>query len=256
MTMRALAHLPHLAQIAIVGETAPHVERSGHDLTYLAKAGLLDPPSMPKTLLADLAGAERTVSAALEALYRVKLGLEPECTYVGLFDVLETFAMPFEHRLTAPGGSLAGGFAGYGIYRTRDGWIAVAALEPRFIARLQKELGISFVHVTHSQDEAMALADLIVVMNAGRIEQSGSPRDVFNAPRTAFVAQFMGGHNVIATDRGRIAVRADRLKLYRSGETRARLSGVVRGIEYQGTHVQITLDAQGKPIGSEPLDVE
>jgi putative spermidine/putrescine transport system ATP-binding protein len=100
------------------------------------------------------------------------------------------------------------------------------------LKRLQKELGISFVHVTHSQDEAMALADLIVVMNAGRIEQSGSPRDVFNAPRTAFVAQFMGGHNVIATDRGQIAVRADRLKLYRSGETRARLSGVVRGIEY------------------------
>jgi putative spermidine/putrescine transport system ATP-binding protein len=113
------------------------------------------------------------------------------------------------------------------------------------LKRLQKELGISFVHVTHSQDEAMALADLVVVMNAGRIEQAGSPRDVFNAPRTAFVAQFMGGHNVIATDRGRIAVRADRLKLYRSGEARARLSGVVRGIEYQGTHVQVTLDAQG-----------
>jgi putative spermidine/putrescine transport system ATP-binding protein len=113
------------------------------------------------------------------------------------------------------------------------------------LKRLQKELGISFVHVTHSQDEAMALADLIVVMNGGRIEQSGSPRDVFNAPRTAFVAQFMGGHNVIATDRGQIAVRADRLKLYRSGEPRARLSGVVRSIEYQGTHVQVTLDAQG-----------
>ena len=84
-----------------------------------------------------------------------------------------------------------------------------------------------------------------LVMNGGRIEQAGSPRDVFNAPRTAFVAQFMGGHNVIATDRGQIAVRADRLKLYRSGEPRARLSGVVRSIEYQGTHVQVTLDAQG-----------
>src|ERR1700760_4687866 len=48
------------------------------------------------------------------------------------------------------------------------------------LKRLQCELGISFVHVTHSQDEAMALADLIVVMNHGRIEQSGSPREVFN----------------------------------------------------------------------------
>src|SRR5580658_7862592 len=70
------------------------------------------------------------------------------------------------------------------------------------LKRLQKELGISFIHVTHGQDEAMALADLIVVMNGGLIEQAGTPRDVFNAPRTAFVAQFMGGHNVIATERG------------------------------------------------------
>jgi putative spermidine/putrescine transport system ATP-binding protein len=109
------------------------------------------------------------------------------------------------------------------------------------LKRLQKELGISFVHVTHSQDEAMALADLIVVMNHGRIEQAGTPRDVFNAPHTAFVAQFMGGHNVIATDQGKIAVRADRLKLRPSGQQR--LAAVVRGVEYQGTHVSVTLAA-------------
>src|SRR5689334_15169700 len=81
------------------------------------------------------------------------------------------------------------------------------------LKRLQHELGISFIHVTHSQDEAMALADLIVLMNNGRIEQVGAAHDVFNAPRTAFVAQFMGGHNVIATPGGPIAVRADKLKL-------------------------------------------
>jgi putative spermidine/putrescine transport system ATP-binding protein len=111
------------------------------------------------------------------------------------------------------------------------------------LKRLQKELGISFVHVTHSQDEAMALADLIVVMNHGRIEQAGPPREVFNLPRTAFVAQFMGGHNVITTDRGKIAVRADRLKLFPESAPHARLSGTVRGVEYQGTHVQVTLAA-------------
>jgi putative spermidine/putrescine transport system ATP-binding protein len=111
------------------------------------------------------------------------------------------------------------------------------------LKRLQKELGISFLHVTHSQDEAMALADLIVVMNGGHIEQTGTPRDVFNAPRTAFVAQFMGGHNVIATENGKIAVRSDRLRLHASGQPR--LSAVVRGVEYQGTHVQVTLAAPG-----------
>ena len=111
------------------------------------------------------------------------------------------------------------------------------------LKRLQKELGISFVHVTHSQDEAMALADLIVVMNHGRIEQAGAPREVFNLPRTAFVAQFMGGHNVISTDRGKIAVRADRLKLFPENAPHARLAGTVRGVEYQGTHVSVTLAA-------------
>jgi putative spermidine/putrescine transport system ATP-binding protein len=108
------------------------------------------------------------------------------------------------------------------------------------LKRLQKELGISFLHVTHSQDEAMALADLVVLMNSGRIEQAGSPSDVFNAPRTAFVAQFMGGHNVIATPAGLIAVRADKLKLARGA---GRLSATVRAIEYQGTHHQVTLQA-------------
>jgi putative spermidine/putrescine transport system ATP-binding protein len=66
------------------------------------------------------------------------------------------------------------------------------------LKRLQSELGITFIHVTHSQEEAMALADLIVVMHAGRIEQYGAPRDVYNQPRTAFVARFIGGHNVFS----------------------------------------------------------
>lgn len=74
------------------------------------------------------------------------------------------------------------------------------------LKRLQRELGITFIHVTHSQDEALALADLVVVMNEGRTEQAGSPQEVFDVPRTAFVAQFIGGHNVL----GNIAIPADR----------------------------------------------
>ena len=106
---------------------------------------------------------------------------------------------------------------------------------------MQKQLGITFVHVTHGQDEAMALADLVVVMNQGLIEQAGSPREVFNRPRTAFVARFIGGHNVIETSAGPIAVRADRIRLSRSegGHLRAR----VRDVEYQGTYVQVGLES-------------
>jgi putative spermidine/putrescine transport system ATP-binding protein len=111
------------------------------------------------------------------------------------------------------------------------------------LKRLQKELGISFLHVTHSQDEAMALADLVVLMNGGKIEQAGPASEVFNAPRTAFVAQFMGGHNVIATPAGQIAVRADKLKLARAG---GKLSATVRAIEYQGTHHQVTLQGDSE----------
>jgi putative spermidine/putrescine transport system ATP-binding protein len=66
------------------------------------------------------------------------------------------------------------------------------------LKQFQRRLGISFVHVTHSQDEALALADLVIVMNAGRIEQAASARTVFDRPGTAFVARFIGGHNVFA----------------------------------------------------------
>src|SRR5580765_7979048 len=58
------------------------------------------------------------------------------------------------------------------------------------LKRLQRELGISFIHVTHSQDEAMALADLMVVMENGEIRQAGPPREVFERPASAFIARF------------------------------------------------------------------
>jgi putative spermidine/putrescine transport system ATP-binding protein len=66
------------------------------------------------------------------------------------------------------------------------------------LKRLQRDLGITFVHVTHAQDEALALADLIVVMEGGKILQADGPRAVFERPRTPFVARFMGGHNILA----------------------------------------------------------
>jgi putative spermidine/putrescine transport system ATP-binding protein len=107
----------------------------------------------------------------------------------------------------------------------------------------QQSLGMSFVHVTHSQEEAMALADLVVVMNAGRIEQAGPPREVFNAPRTEFVARFMGGHNVIPAGDARLAVRTDKTRLSRdvlpAGPTA--LGVTVRNVEYQGAYVTVGL---------------
>ncbi|MEM8664621.1 MAG: ABC transporter ATP-binding protein [Pseudomonadota bacterium] len=154
------------------------------------------------------------------------------------------------------------------------------------LKRLQTDLGITFIHVTHSQEEAMALADLVVVMNEGRIEQTGTAREVFGKPRTAFVARFIGGHNVLdgriekveggmihaslgASGRmtmpadaggGRnegspvsIAVRADQITLESDGaandNAQNTLAGTIASIQYQGSFVEVRVDAgQDEPV--------
>ena len=111
------------------------------------------------------------------------------------------------------------------------------------LKRLQRELGISFLHVTHGQDEAMALADLVVIMKDGRIEQAGTPQEVFHKPATAFVARFMGGHNVLTLDGRPVTVRADRVRLGPGGEAARTVAGEVRGVEYGGASVTVVLAA-------------
>ena len=98
---------------------------------------------------------------------------------------------------------------------------------------LQRQLGITFVHVTHSQEEAMALADVMLVMNDGKVEQKGSPIEVFTKPRNAFVARFIGGHNVIEGEGRPISIREDRIKLTPGG------TGEVTGVEFLGSVVRL-----------------
>ncbi|WP_207446632.1 ABC transporter ATP-binding protein [Roseomonas marmotae] len=107
------------------------------------------------------------------------------------------------------------------------------------LKRLQRELGITFIHVTHGQDEAMALSDIAVVMEGGRIAQAAPPREVFEKPASAFVARFIGGHNVLNLPEGHFAIRTDRCRL--GG---GRLAGHVAAIEYQGAAVRVVLAAQ------------
>jgi len=109
------------------------------------------------------------------------------------------------------------------------------------LRRLQKRLGIPFIHVTHGQDEALALSDLVVVMNKGRIEQADTPHAVFEKPATEFVARFLGGHNVLSTPAGKIALRADRLRLAGAAEPK-RLEATVSAIEYQGVNFSLSLE--------------
>ncbi|MEM7747587.1 MAG: ABC transporter ATP-binding protein [Pseudomonadota bacterium] len=112
------------------------------------------------------------------------------------------------------------------------------------LKRLQRELGISFIHVTHSQDEAMALADEIIVMNDGMVEQAGPPRDVFNRPASEFVARFIGGHNVLKTPAGPIAIRSDRIRMTSDGATAsAQLSGTVHDVSFLGSTVNLIIQS-------------
>ncbi len=150
------------------------------------------------------------------------------------------------------------------------------------LRRLQRELGITFIHVTHTQPEAIALADLVVVMDHGVIEQAGSAQDIYSRPRSSYVARFMGGQNVfhgkvtavaddlatllggqgerflvpgqgLADYRGEMvscAVRRDRMRLEKApadprGDQPNSLLGQVHAIEYQGTYVKVTLDIPG-----------
>ena len=117
----------------------------------------------------------------------------------------------------------------------------------------QRELGLTFIHVTHSQEEAMALADTMVVMNHGRIEQVGAPREVYNRPASEFVARFMGGHNVLATTQGKICVRNDHIQLAPAASTG--WPATVRDVEYQGTYVLLGLQLDGDAATTGPLSV-
>jgi putative spermidine/putrescine transport system ATP-binding protein len=109
------------------------------------------------------------------------------------------------------------------------------------LSRLQRQLGITFIHVTHSQDEALALADHIVLMNNAVVEQAGTPSEVFNTPRTDFVARFMGGHNVLKVDGQLQALRSDKTLITDKTDTNATLSAHVEHVEYLGRTANITV---------------
>jgi len=157
------------------------------------------------------------------------------------------------------------------------------------LKRLQVQLGITFVHVTHTQPEAIALADTVVVMNQGSIEQAAAPVDIYALPRSPYVARFMGGQNVVkgkvraiegdtalldgpegsrirvrltgrklaVGEEAYVAIRRDKIVLTRGGdaadggENSAR--GVVETVEYQGLYFKVTL---AKLAGEEFIAME
>jgi spermidine/putrescine transport system ATP-binding protein len=124
------------------------------------------------------------------------------------------------------------------------------------LKRIQNDVGLTFVHVTHDQEEAMTMADTIAVMNAGEIEQMGAPEELYANPRTTFVANFLGQSNLIA---GEIAGRdGDRVKVNVHGalaSVPADRARVESGSGWVGIRPEKVLIAEtGQPIDA-PGDV-
>ena len=111
------------------------------------------------------------------------------------------------------------------------------------LKNIQKKLGITFIHVTHSQEEALALADIAVVMNNGIIEQFDTPYNIFNKPKNEFVANFVGSHNVVYLKDKKIAVRMDQMSIVKTKKSNDKTM-IIEDIEFQGENVKLMCSNQ------------
>ena len=133
---------PHLAMVEIVGAPGARADEPGHDLTYLAEAGLVTGTELPPTLLADMAGALMASEAALAALMQARATGRGQHRQVALSSAAEWLALPRTWGLTLPSGSVGGAHAGYRVYTCKDGRVAIAALEPHFARALFAVAGL------------------------------------------------------------------------------------------------------------------
>jgi putative spermidine/putrescine transport system ATP-binding protein len=121
-----------------------------------------------------------------------------------------------------------------------------------FLKSLQQDLGITFVYVTHDQDEALTMSDRLAVFNHGRIEQLGAPAEVYERPSSGFVAGFVGVSNEIERDGKRYAVRPEKIHMSDAGSAPAAgmhaETGRIRDVVYAGmvTRFVVVLDRGGE----------
>ena len=137
------------------------------------------------------------------------------------------------------------------------------------LKRLQREMNITFIYVTHDQEEALTMSDTVVVMNGGKVQQIGTPEDIYNEPKNAFVADFIGDSNIVdgvmhkdflvsfsgvqfpCVDRGfareqsvQVVVRPEDIEVVSPME--GQLVGVVNDVIFKGVHFEMHVDVEGR----------
>ena len=137
------------------------------------------------------------------------------------------------------------------------------------LKRLQREMNITFIYVTHDQEEALTMSDTVVVMNGGKVQQIGTPEDIYNEPKKAFVADFIGDSNIVdgvmhkdflvsfsgvdfpCVDRGfareqsvQVVVRPEDIEVVSPVE--GQLVGVVNDVIFKGVHFEMHVECEGR----------
>ncbi len=136
------------------------------------------------------------------------------------------------------------------------------------LKKMQQELGITFLYVTHDQEEALTMSDTIVVMKDGLVQQIGTPTDIYNEPKNAFVAAFIGesnilrgtmlkdelvnfdGHDFVCVDKGfgenkpvDVVIRPEDLKVSEPAD--GQITGVVQSVVFKGVHYEMMIASNG-----------
>lgn len=114
------------------------------------------------------------------------------------------------------------------------------------LKHLQRTLGITFVYVTHDQEEAMMLSDRIVIMNNGKVEQIGTPREIYARPQTLFAATFVGENNIFSSREGLFAVRPEKIVPQRGPG--GKKTGVIEDVQYLGNVHKLMVQLEDEPM--------
>ncbi|WP_372662784.1 CoA transferase [Hydrogenophaga sp.] len=171
---------PALSMVSIVGAPGERAEEPGHDLTYLAEAGLVPGLDLPTTLFADMSGALMSSEAVLQAVLQHKITGKSSFQEVALSDAAHWLALPRSWGLTQAKGMVGGAHAGYRVYPCKNGRGAVAALEPHFAAALCEAAGVRVGAVSSLLKPAThaAIAAFLAGKTRQQLEKLAAEKDI------------------------------------------------------------------------------